>query len=183
MSSVQSIRTMFLVRTSIAVLTAVAVSAWSVCSEPAIASEACAAPICVEQAWTRATPGGSQEAAFYFSIVNESGSDEKLVAVSTTAAPVAMIHRTTVKDRVVQMVMVGDVTVPAHGRVLFSPGGYHVMVTGLKAPLKEGMTVPAKFSFASGRTLEVRIPVVKASALGPAASTGFASSAPGGAPH
>jgi len=183
MSSVQSTRTMFRVGGSIAVLTAVGAIAWSVCSEPAIAFEACAAPICVDQAWTRATPGGSREAALYFSIANNSGSDEKLVGVSTAAASLAMIHRTTITDRLVQMVIVGDVTIPAHGRVLFSPGGYHVMVTGLKAPLKEGTVVPADLSFASGRTLEVDIPVLKASALGPAASTGPASSGSGGAPH
>jgi len=134
------------------------------------AAAACTGDICIEQAWTRATPGAAQEAALYFSISNNGATDEKLVRVSTTAASGAMIHQTTVKDRIVQMLMVGEVTIPPHGRVLFSPGGYHVMLTGLKAPLKEGTSVSAKLTFASGRTIEVNIPVLKTTAIGPASA-------------
>lgn len=134
---------------------------------PARAEGACAGDVCVEQAWTRATPGNAREAAAYFTIANKGTSDETLIAVSTKAAAHAMIHQTTRKDSVVQMRMVGSVKIAGNSRFVFAPADYHVMLAGLDAPLREGETLPLTFSFASGRTIQIDIPVLKITALGP----------------
>ena len=55
------------------------------------------------------------------------------------------------------------VPVPAGGQVSFAPGGRHLMLIGLKRPLKLGDKVPATLKFASGANLRVEF-VVQAQA-------------------
>jgi periplasmic copper chaperone A len=53
--------------------------------------------------------------------------------------------------------------VPAGKTVELKPGGYHVMLMGLVAPLKEGETVPVTLTFKAKdgktQTVEVKAPV------------------------
>ena len=41
----------------------------------------------------------------------------------------------------------GPVDIPAHGQAVFGPGALHLMLVGLKAPLKEGAAVPLVLKF------------------------------------
>jgi copper(I)-binding protein len=136
------------------------------------AASECTKAICVEQGWTRATPEGAQTAAIYFSIVNQGGAADTLVKASTAVAASAMLHRSTRAGNIAQMDMVANVPLPAHGRVTFSPLGYHVMLTGLKAPLKEGASFPFTLDLASGGHLSFDIQVLGIAARGPDAASG-----------
>ena len=133
----------------------------------AYAAGACANAICAMQGWTRATPEGAEAAAIYFSIVNQGNAADTLVGASTTVAAGAMLHRSTKAGNIAQMDMVQDVPLPAHGRVTFGPLGYHVMLTGLGAPLKEGASFPFTLDLASGRRLDFDIRVLGIAARGP----------------
>jgi copper(I)-binding protein len=42
------------------------------------------------------------------------------------------------------------VTVPAHGALALRPGGYHLMLLGLRHPLAAGQTFPITLRFANG---------------------------------
>jgi len=137
---------------------------------PSEAADACAGTICVERAWARATPPGAQNAAVYFSIVNNGESDDTVSSISTSAAQQAMVHQTTISGGVARMDMVRELRVPAHDRVALTPRSYHVMLTGLKAPLKQGTAVTLKLVFSSGRSLETDVPVLGIAALGPASA-------------
>jgi hypothetical protein len=122
-------------------------------SVSAYAAGECAKSICAEQGWARAMPEGAQTAAIYFSIVNQGGAADTLVKASTAVAASAMLHRSTRTGNIAQMDMVANVPLPAHGRVTFGPLGYHVMLTGLKAPLAEGAVFPFTLDLASGNQL------------------------------
>lgn len=50
---------------------------------------------------------------------------------------------------------VDAIAVPAGGAVELAPGGFHVMVTGLKADLKAGDTVPITLEFAKAGEIQV----------------------------
>ena len=134
------------------------------------ASDACET-VCVEQAWARATPPGAQNAAIYFSIVNNDHADDTVASVSTPAAAQAMIHRTTIINGVARMEMLQNLRVPAHSRVVLAPTSYHIMLTDLRSPLKQGMSLPVTVNLGSGRMLQVVVPVLGVAALGPASST------------
>lgn len=147
-------------------------TAWAMAmfgSISAYAAAECSETICAEQGWARATPGGAQAAAIYFAIVNQGDAADAIVKASTTAAASAMLHRSTTAQSVAQMDMVANVPLPAHGRVTFGPLGYHVMLTGLKAPLKEGAVFPFTLDLASGRHVNFDIHVLGMTATGPGA--------------
>ena len=135
----------------------------------AYAAAECRETICADQGWARATPGGAQAAAIYFSIVNQGDAADTIIKASTAAAASAMLHKSTTAQSVAQMDMVANVPLPAHGRVTFGPLGYHVMLTGLKAPLKEGAVFPFTLDLASGRHVNLDIHVLGMTATGPGA--------------
>ena len=147
------------------------------------AADACSDTICVEQAWARATPPGAQNAAVYFSIINNDHADDAVSSISTPTAAQAMLHQTTISGGVARMEMLQKLRIPAHGRVVLTPRSYHVMLTGLKAPLKQGMAIPVTVHLASGRMLQVDVPVLGVAALGPASSTSPAFAESGRAHH
>jgi copper(I)-binding protein len=53
----------------------------------------------------------------------------------------------------------GGIPVPPGQTVAFAPGGYHLMLMGLKAPLKEGDRVKATLTFEKAGPIEVTINV------------------------
>jgi hypothetical protein len=59
------------------------------------------------------------------------------------------------------------VDVAPHARATFDPGGMHIMLVGLKQPLKEGQTFPLTLNFAKAGKIEVTVPVAKIGAMRP----------------
>lgn len=119
------------------VLTAATVFFWFCLSGPASADQ-----IRVSGAWTRASAPGQQVAAVYFDIM--SAVDAKLVAVDTGVAQVAEFHQMSVEDGTMRMRAMQAVDLPAGIRVSLKPGGVHVMLFGLKKPLRAGERVPIR---------------------------------------
>jgi copper(I)-binding protein len=101
--------------------------------------------ISVEAAWARATLPGQTSSAAYFTIRNAGGPD-KLLSVSSSAAN-ASLHSTATDKGVMRMRPVAQIDVPANSAVELKPGGTHVMMTGLKAPLTPGATIPLDLKF------------------------------------
>ena len=98
------------------------------------------AQVAVKDAWVRGTVAG-QKATGLFGQVS-SGAGGRLVAASSPAADVVEIHEMTMDGNVMKMRAVPFVELPAGKPVDLKPGGYHVMLMGLKQPLKAGETVP-----------------------------------------
>jgi periplasmic copper chaperone A len=114
--------------------------------------------IMVEQAWARATPGNATMAAAYVT-VTAGAQPDRLVGVSTPVAATADVHQSLSDAGVMKMRPVPALAIPAGATVAFSPGGYHIMLTGLKKPLVAGESFPLTFRFERGQpiTVEVRI--------------------------
>ncbi|WP_426234528.1 copper chaperone PCu(A)C [Pseudomonas sp. TWP3-2] len=94
----------------------------------------------VDNAWVRATvPNQSASGAF---MTVTADSDSKLLSVASPAAKDVQIHEMSMKNDVMSMGPVKSVELPAGKTVNFDPNGYHVMLMGLTAQLKEGETVP-----------------------------------------
>ena len=88
----------------------------------------------------RATPAGLPTSAAYLTIENHGKSADKLLDVDCGCADSAMVHKTETRNGISSMSMVGDVAIPAGGKVEFRPDGLHVMLVGVKGPLKAGST-------------------------------------------
>src|ERR1700754_3488725 len=107
---------------------------------PGIASAQSAGKVSVETPWARASAGTT--GAAYFTLKNQGDADDRLVAVSTPAAGKAELHTMTMEGDVMKMRPVDGIPVAAHGTAELKPGGLHVMLMELKAPLKQGESFP-----------------------------------------
>jgi hypothetical protein len=101
----------------------------------------------------------SRPAAGYFTLANNGATPRQLVGAASPACGSLMLHQSVSKGGVEQMDMVASVPVPAHGRVTFTPGGYHLMCMSPAPQVKPGSAVSVTLSFADGGTLTASFPV------------------------
>jgi copper(I)-binding protein len=94
----------------------------------------------VTEPWVRATVAHQSVSGAFMQI--ESARDLRLVAARSPVAGVTEIHQMTMEQGVMRMGPVAGVELPAGRKVELKPGGYHVMMMGLKRQLKVGETVP-----------------------------------------
>jgi copper(I)-binding protein len=106
-----------------------------------------------------ATQGGSGNGAVYVTIVNDGGSADALVSASTDAASVVELHEVVHEGGVMKMRPLPRFAVPAGGRLEMKPGGYHIMLLGLKRDLKPGDTVSVTLTFDKAGRKSVDAPV------------------------
>ena len=127
------------------------------------------AQITVTGAWVRGTVAGQKTTGAFMQL--SSPVDTALVGVATPAAKIAEVHQMKMEGGVMKMGAVDKVAVPAGKPVELKPGGYHVMLVDLVAPLKDGDTVPLKLTFqdkaGAKQTVDVKA-VVKPLAAGAA---------------
>ena len=112
-----------------------------------------------------AEPATGERTALYFTITNTGDADDELLAVTTTAAGVAEIHRTVDDDGTMRMENVSSVTIPAGASVHMEPGGYHVMLMELKEHLWAGDHIDVTLRFRRLGEVAVRPKVVPYSEL------------------
>lgn len=98
----------------------------------------------VSDPWLRATVAQQQTTAMYARVTSAKGG--RLVSVSSPLAAASEIHEMAMEGNVMKMrAIAGGLELPAGTTVELKPGGYHIMLMGLKQQLKEGETVPITF--------------------------------------
>ncbi|QOR39719.1 copper chaperone PCu(A)C [Billgrantia diversa] len=118
-----------------------------------------AEPLTIEGAQVRAVPPGSNTSAAFMTLRNPSERDMILLAAKSPAAEVVELHDHQNVDGVMQMRQVAQIVVPAGGSAELAPGGLHMMLIGLTAPLVEGEPVEIELQFESGDTQRLEAPV------------------------
>lgn len=108
----------------------------------------------VQNVWTRATTPGAKTAALYMTLTSKL--PDRLVSVTTPAAPRATVHETIKDGDIMKMRPVeGGLVLPAGKPVTLAPGGLHVMLEGLAAPLLPGQTVQVHLTFETSPPADV----------------------------
>jgi copper(I)-binding protein len=102
------------------------------------AQTSAASTIVVDQPWARATPGGARTGAAYMKVVNNGPSADRLLGATTPVAEKVQFHEETEENGVSRMREVKSVELDPEAKVAFKPGEMHIMLVGLKQPLKEG---------------------------------------------
>ena len=110
---------------------------------------ASAAQVEIGGAWFRALPAGLP-AGGYFVLHNSGKADAELTGAQSPACGMVMLHKSIEEGGMGRMVHVESVTVPAHGKVEFKPGGYHLMCMKPTAAMTPGKTVAVMLQFADG---------------------------------
>jgi copper(I)-binding protein len=118
----------------------------------------------VQQAWARAS-GGTTGAA-YFSVLNRGSARDRLVTVRTPVAEKAELHESKMENGIMTMRPVGPLTIEPGQLAVLKPGADHVMLMGLKHPLKEGDSFPIILTFEKGGDVQVTVAVARAGAIG-----------------
>ncbi|MBS1200162.1 MAG: hypothetical protein H6R27_840 [Proteobacteria bacterium] len=132
-----------------------------------VAGPAAAAGPTVTQAWARATPPGATVAAVYLAIDNAGGAADRLVSVSTAVADRAEVHATVREGDVVRMRRIEPLDIGAGERVAFEPGGRHLMLMGLQAPLVQGSRIAITLEFEKAGRISVEADVLAGDATDP----------------
>jgi periplasmic copper chaperone A len=117
--------------------------------------------ISVEHAWARATTATAKTGAAYFTIVNKGATDDRLVAASSPASDKAQLHVTIEDKGVMKMRPMPDLAIKPGATVSLVPGQMHLMLIGLKAPLKLGESFPITLTFEKAGHVEVQVKVEK----------------------
>lgn len=116
--------------------------------------------------WARASAGKAKNGAAYVTqIVNNGNQVDRLVGVSTPAAKKASLHISKMEGGIMKMLPVKAIEVNPGEPAVLKPGGLHVMLMGLKAPLKEGDMFPMTLTFEKAGTVDVKVMVKKAGAM------------------
>jgi hypothetical protein len=123
----------------------------------------------IHDAWIPAAPPRVPTLAGYMTIENGTEQTQTLVGASGALFQRIEIHRTVYDkdDGLARMIPEARVTIPSGRSVVFKPGGYHLMLTQPKRPLKEGERVPIQLLFADGSKIEVGFQVRKRERLRP----------------
>jgi copper(I)-binding protein len=133
----------------------------------AFAAQAQESGIAVEQAWARATPGAVKTGAAYLTVTNRGKEPDRLLGVSTPVADAASLHETKMEGGIMKMRALGPVALAPGKNLALKPGGDHIMLEGLKRPLKEGEHFPLTLTFEKAGPREVEVMVGKVGAMGP----------------
>ena len=121
----------------------------------------------VTSAWARATPAKAENGVAYLTI--RSPTPDRLDSVSSPVAKKAELHTMSMEGMVMKMRPLADLDIPAGQPVTLKPGGQHVMLLGLDAPLREGQSFPLTLTFEKAGTRTVTVAIEKPGAAGPAA--------------
>jgi periplasmic copper chaperone A len=110
----------------------------------------------IKDAWVRASVPGQKATGAFMKIRAKDGA--RLVGVASPAAAVAEIHEMKMQGDVMTMRAVsGGLDIPAGKTVELAPGGYHVMLMDLKAPLARDSNVPMTLVFKDAKGVESRM--------------------------
>jgi copper(I)-binding protein len=97
------------------------------------------AQVAVVDPWVRGVVPAQKSTGAFMEL--RAAADTTLVGASSPAAKIVEIHQMKMDGGVMRMSAVDKLALPAGKAVKLEPGGYHVMLMGLVAPIKEGDTV------------------------------------------
>ena len=117
----------------------------------------------IADAWARETVAGQPSTAAYMTIRNRGSEDDRLVGIVVPAPAKAMLHASETSGGISRMREMGSgLAIPAGTSVELKPGGSHIMITGLDAPLREGSSLDLRLKFEKSGERSVVVPVTKA---------------------
>ena len=119
------------------------------------------AAVTVDGAWARASVQGQKATGAFMRLTAKEGA--RLVRAESPAAGLAEVHEMKMDGDIMKMRAVPALDLPAGKTVELKPGGYHVMLLDLKAPLMKDTSVPLTLVFQDAKgvesTLQLSVPV------------------------
>ncbi len=125
--------------------------------------------VSVDQVWTRATPPQAANAGVFMTINSKTA--DQLLSASSDLASKTEIHEMKMSDGVMKMrQMTAGLPVASNQTLTLAPGGYHIMLIGLKKGLVAGEKHALTLNFAKAGAINVSVDVKNIAHM-PAAAT------------
>jgi len=115
------------------------------------------------EGWVRLVPSSLRDTTVYFTLQNPLARDLRLVGGSSPVAQMVMLMEDYRESRSGQTVLgmreVKSLLLPRAGKLVLQPGGKHLMLMGLKRPLREGERIPIRLFFEGNQEtlIELRV--------------------------
>ena len=115
----------------------------------------------IEQAQARATVGSMPNSAAFLQLANKGKTDDALVSASSAIADRVELHMMSMEGDVMKMRAIDSIELKAEDSLTMKPGqGPHLMLLGLKKPLKAGDKFPMTLNFRKAGTIEVSVEII-----------------------
>ena len=133
-------------------------------------------PIRIEGAWARATPPGGKVGGAFITLLNTGNVPDRLVSASSAIAERVELHTHIMDGNVMRMREVeGGIPLAPGEMVKLQPGGFHIMLLGLKQGLTAGSRFPLTLTFEKAGSVQVDVPVEAIGSMGPGGQAGMPS--------
>jgi periplasmic copper chaperone A len=116
--------------------------------------------IVIKNPFTRASPTGAETGGAFVTIVNNGKTADRLVSASSPAAQTVELHETVDDNGVMKMEPRPEGwEIPAGSTLDLKPGGKHIMLIGLTAPLEAGKKIQMTLNFEKAGAQTIDVPV------------------------
>ena len=117
------------------------------------------ADIEIEGAYARASIPNVPNSAAFFVIKNNSDKDIAITSANSDIAEKNELHTHIKENKMMKMMKIEKLVVPAKSSLELKSGGDHVMLMGLKKELKVGDEINLELSFSDGDKKSIKVPV------------------------
>lgn len=118
----------------------------------------------VSDAWARTSTQG-MNGAVYFVIENHNAETDELIGAASGVAEAVEVHESRMEGDMMMMNRVESVALEPAAKVEFKPGGYHVMLIGLKQDLNAGDEIEVTLQFRDSPNILVKAKIMEASGM------------------
>lgn len=117
------------------------------------------ADIEIERAYARASIPNVPNSAAFFVIKNNSDKDIAITSANSDIAEKNELHTHIKENKMMKMMKIEKLVVPAKSSLELKSGGDHIMLMGLKKELKAGDEINLELSFSDGDKKSIKVPV------------------------
>ena len=124
------------------------------------------AQVTVDDPWVRSTVPQQTSTGAFMRLTAQS--DSKLVSAATPVAEHVELHQMTMENDIMKMRQIPELTLVAAEPVALKPGGYHIMLIGLKKQISAHDQIPITLTFEdkAGQRTQMEIQATARSAQG-----------------
>jgi len=113
----------------------------------------------IEQPWSRPTVAAVPVGVVYVHLTNTGTRTDRLLSASSTVAERVELHTSFMDGNLMRMRQLAAVDIAPASTAHLEPGGMHIMLMGLKAPLTQGQTFALTLVFEQAGAVTVQVPV------------------------
>lgn len=113
----------------------------------------------IDGAYARASIPNVPNSAAFFVIKNNSDKDIAITSANSDVAEKNELHTHIKENKMMKMMKIEKLVVPAKSSLELKSGGDHVMLMGLKKELKAGDEISLELSFSDGDKKSIKVPV------------------------